>query len=112
MRRTLKKLSLILLMSLATAGAYAETAGGGVTMSTDPAKAAAVEKHAQELQARQSKEAASKPAPAHASSKSSKSTKNTKSTKSTTKTHQDDDTSLVDDQASSTTKPAAKAPQS
>jgi len=77
----LKKLSLILLMSLATAGAYAETAGGGVTMSTDPAKAAEVEKHAQELQARQSNEAAAKPAPAHASAKS---TKNTKSTKKTT----------------------------
>ena len=76
----MKKLSLILLMSLATAGAYAETAGG-VTMSTDPAKAAAVEKHAQELQARQSNEAAAKPAPAHASAKS---TKNTKSTKKTT----------------------------
>lgn len=75
----MKKLSLILLMSLATAGAYAETAGGGVTMSTDPAKAAAVEKHAQELQARQSNEATAKPA--HASSKS---TKNTKSTKKTT----------------------------
>jgi len=66
-------------MSLATAGAYAETAGGGVTMSTDPAKAAAVEKHAQELQARQSTEAAAKPAPAHASAKSTK-----KSTKKTT----------------------------
>ena len=96
MRRTLKKLSLILLMSLASAGAYAET-GGGVTMSTDPAKAAAVEKHAQELQAQQSKEAASKPAPAHASSKNAKSEEHQE--------HQEDDgegtrdAQVVDDQA-------------
>jgi hypothetical protein len=35
------------------AGAYAATAGdAGVTMSTDPAKAAEVERHAQELAAR------------------------------------------------------------
>ena len=112
MRRTLKKLSLILLMSLASAGAYAET-GGGVTMSTDPAKAAAVEKHAQELQAHQSKEAASKPAPAHTSSKSSK---NTKSTKKTTAkapaTHKSTTKPASTTKPDSTTKPAAKAPQS
>jgi Trk-type K+ transport system membrane component len=68
----LNKLSLILLMSLATVGAYAQSTGGGVTMSTDPAKAAAVEKHAQELQARQSKEATSKPAATHTSTKKTK----------------------------------------
>ena len=38
----MNKLALILLMSLATVGAYAESPSGGVTMSTDPAKAAAV----------------------------------------------------------------------
>ena len=59
----MNKLSLILVMSLAS-GAYAQTTGG-VTMSTDPAKAAAVEQHAQELQARQSKEATSKPTATH-----------------------------------------------
>jgi stringent starvation protein B len=74
----LNKFSLIVLMSLATAGAYAQGAGSGITMSTDPAKAAAVEKHAQELQARQSKEAASKPAATHTSAKNTKSTKKTK----------------------------------
>ena len=68
----MNKLGLILLMSLATtAGAHAQGTSGGITTSTDPARAAAVEKHAQELQARQSKEAASKPAKAssHAGTK-------------------------------------------
>ena len=72
MRRTLKKLSLILLMSLATIGAYAQSTGGGITTSTDPAKAAAVEKHAQELQARQSAEAKSTHAATHSSAKKTK----------------------------------------
>ncbi|HEX4235769.1 MAG TPA: hypothetical protein VH041_15860 [Caldimonas sp.] len=56
------KISLILLMSLAMAGAHAQGTGGGVTTSTDPAKAAAVESHAEELKARQSNEATAKPA--------------------------------------------------
>jgi hypothetical protein len=59
-------------MSLATGGAYAQGTDGGVTTTTDPAKAAAVEKHAQELQASQSKEATSKPAATHTSSKKAK----------------------------------------
>jgi Trk-type K+ transport system membrane component len=42
----MNKLGLILLMSLATAGAYAQGTSGGITTSTDPARAAAVEKHA------------------------------------------------------------------
>ena len=87
----MKKPSLILLMSLATVGAYAQI-GGGITMSTDPAKAAAVEKHAEELRARQSKEATSKPAATHSSTKKTKA--------KTSGTHK-----------SSTTKPA-KAPKS
>ena len=54
----MNKLSLILLMSLATAGAYAaQGTSGGITTSTDPARAAAVEMHAQDIQARQAKEA-------------------------------------------------------
>ena len=61
--------SLILLMSLVAGVAHAQSAGGGVTMSTDPAKAAAVEKHAQELQTQQSKQATSKPAASHAATK-------------------------------------------
>jgi stringent starvation protein B len=69
----MRKISLILLMSLATGAAYAQNAGDGVTMSTDPAKADAVEKHAQELQARQTKEATSKPAATHPSTKKTKS---------------------------------------
>jgi len=60
------KLSVIFVMSLASGGAYAQ-ATSGVTTSTDPAKAAAVEKHAQEIQARQSKESTSKPAATHTS---------------------------------------------
>jgi hypothetical protein len=56
----MNKLIPIALLSFAAAsGAYAQAAGG-VTMSTDPAKAAAVEKHAQELQARQAQTAAPK----------------------------------------------------
>jgi len=70
-RQILNKLSLILLMSLATAGAFAQGTGG-VTMSTDPAKAAAVEQHAQELRARQPKETQSKPAAKSTSTKKSK----------------------------------------
>lgn len=68
----MNKISLILLMSLVTAGAYAQGTAGGVTESTDPAKAAAVEKHAQELQARQSEEATSKPAATHKSTAKAK----------------------------------------
>ena len=61
----MKKLFPILLMSLGLAsGAFAQTSG--VTMSTDPAKAAAVEKHAQEIKAHEAQQqqahTASKPA--------------------------------------------------
>jgi len=42
--------------------AFAQTATSGVTMSTDPAKAAAVERHAQELKARPAQEMQAKPA--------------------------------------------------
>jgi len=81
----MKKISLILLMSLAAGATYAQGTGGGVTMSTDPAKVAAVEKHAQELRARQSKEATSKPAAAHSSTKKTKATTSTKHKSTTTK---------------------------
>ena len=69
----MNRTGLILLMSLATAGAYAQGASGDVTMSTDPAKAAAVERHAEELKARQAKETTAKPAATHKSSAKSKS---------------------------------------
>jgi hypothetical protein len=68
----LKKIIPILLTSLAMGGAYAQGTDGAVTMSTDPAKAAAVENHAQELKARQSKETASKPAATHKSTPKAK----------------------------------------
>ena len=68
----MNKLGSILLMSLAMGGAHAQSVGGGITMSTDPAKAAAVENHAQELKARQSKEATSKPAATHKSTSKAK----------------------------------------
>ena len=108
----MNKLGLILLTSLATAGAYAQGTSGGITTSTDPARAAAVEKHAEELKARQSKEAASKPAskPAttHASTKKTKGTTPTthKSTTHASTSHKSSST-----HKSSTTKPA-KAPKS
>jgi hypothetical protein len=51
----MKKASLALLVSLTalTGAAYAQTDEGGVTMSTDPAKAADVEQRAQALQSQQ-----------------------------------------------------------
>lgn len=60
----MKKVSLAVLISLSalTGAAYAQTENG-VTMSTDPAKAADVEQRAQDLQARQ-QAAAEAPAPA------------------------------------------------
>lgn len=59
----MKKISLTLFMSLGMASAaFAQTATGGVTMSTDPAKAAAVERHAQDLKARPASEVKAKPA--------------------------------------------------
>ena len=91
----MNKFSLILLMSLATGAACAQSAGGGVTTSTDPAKAAAVEKHAQELQAHQSKEASSKPAATHMSTKKTKAKTPATHNAKTPTTHK-----------SSTTKPA------
>jgi DNA-binding transcriptional regulator of glucitol operon len=50
----MKKVSLAILVSLSvlTGAAYAQT-DNGVTMSTDPAKAADVEQRAQDLQAKQ-----------------------------------------------------------
>ena len=68
----MNKAILALLMSSAMAsGAFAQTAGSGITMSTDPAKAAAVEQHAQELKARPAPQAQAKPAAKHSASKKS-----------------------------------------
>jgi hypothetical protein len=54
----MKKTLIITLVSLfAVVGAHAASTDGAVTTSTDPAKAAAVERHAQELQARSTKSA-------------------------------------------------------
>jgi hypothetical protein len=48
------KTTLMLIISLAAAtGAYAQGSSGGVTMSTDPAKIAAVEKRVQDVKASQ-----------------------------------------------------------
>ncbi len=52
----MKGLALLLLASWAVGAASAQGTSGEVTMSTDPAKAAAVESHARELQARQAHE--------------------------------------------------------
>jgi hypothetical protein len=98
----MNKLTFLLLTSLATGSAYAQGSSGGITTSTDPAKAAAVEKHAQELKDRQSKEAAAKPAPTHAS---------TKGTKGKTTTTHKSATHPSTTHKSSSTKPA-KAPKS
>ena len=80
----MNRIGLILLMSLAMGGAYAQGTGG-TTVSTDPAKAAAVEKHAEELKAHQAKEATSKPSTAHKSTHKQKTSAKTPAThKSTT----------------------------
>jgi hypothetical protein len=69
----MNRMGWILLASLACGAAYAQGTSGGVTMSTDPAKAAAVESHAQELKARQANETTAEPAATHKSSAKSKS---------------------------------------
>ena len=68
----MNRIGWILLMSMATGATYAQGTSGGVTMSTDPAKAAAVESHAQELKAREATEMTSKPAATHKSSAKAK----------------------------------------
>jgi len=48
----MRKLFPILLLCFGVSGAFAQTDRGGVTVSNDPAKVAAVERHADELKAR------------------------------------------------------------
>jgi hypothetical protein len=79
------KIGSILLMCLAMGGAYAQGAGDGITTSNDPAKAAAVEQHAQELKARQSHEATSRPAASHTSTSKSKAKSKTPATHKSSK---------------------------
>jgi hypothetical protein len=75
----MSKTRLILLMSLcAASGAFAQGAGNGITMSTDPAKAAAVERHAQEIKARPAQETQAKPAAKSSSSQKAKPKTSTK----------------------------------
>jgi hypothetical protein len=61
----MKKVSLAVLVSLSalTGAAYAQQ-DNGITMSTDPQKAADIEQHAQDVQARQ-QQMESAPAPRH-----------------------------------------------
>ena len=49
----MKKVSLAILVSLSSLAGAAYAQDNGITMSTDPAKAADVEQHAQDLQNRQ-----------------------------------------------------------
>jgi len=67
-----KGMWVLLLSSAVASGAFAQTSSGGITMSTDPAKAAAVEKHAQELKARPATQAQAKPAAKPSGSKKAK----------------------------------------
>lgn len=62
----MQKIFFSVLMSVGmVSGAFAQGAVGDVTMSTDPAKAAAVEQHAQELKALPAPETQAKPAAKH-----------------------------------------------
>lgn len=70
----MKKVSLALLVSLFAATAYAQT-DRGVTMSTDPAKAADIAQRAQALEAAQSETPAT---PSHAPAKHHKAAKHHK----------------------------------
>lgn len=53
----MRKLIPVLLICFGVSGALAQSPRDGVTMSNDPAKVAAVEKHAQELKARAAQQA-------------------------------------------------------
>ena len=68
----MRKLFPIVLMCLGASGAFAQSNKDGVTVSNDPAKAAAVEKHAQELQARAAQQQAQPAAKAKQTSTASK----------------------------------------
>jgi len=69
----MKKLVPILLVCLGASGAFAQGNKDGVTVSNDPAKAAAVEKHAQELKARGAHQQAQAPTTAKAHKTAAKS---------------------------------------
>lgn len=60
--------------SVVASSAFAQTNGGGITMSTDSVKAAAVEQHAQELKDRPTADAQSKPSAKQSASKKTKAT--------------------------------------
>lgn len=78
------KFPLILAMAaFLAAGAHAQGAGSAVTVSTDPAKIAAIEQHAQELKARQA--GARSPATQPAKKKSHHKTQHHASTKAPAK---------------------------
>ena len=88
----MRKLFPILLLCFGVSGAFAQTDRGGVTVSNDPAKVAAVERHADELKARaaqqQAQGAAKTPAKAKgatAAKSKSKTKKTSASTSSTAK---------------------------
>ena len=66
----MKKLIPILLMCLGTSAAFAQAARDGVTVSTDPAKAAAVERHAQEIKAQQQAQMSTTAKPSKTAAKS------------------------------------------
>jgi hypothetical protein len=92
----MSKTSLIFLMSsIFASGAFAQTSSSGITMSTDPARAAAVERHAQELKARPAHEAQVKPAAKSSGSK-------------TAKSHTKPNSSATKKQGSAAAKPVAK----
>jgi hypothetical protein len=59
----MRKTALFTLLSLALASAaFAKTPADGISVSTDPARAAAVERHAQDLKSQQASQAAAKSA--------------------------------------------------
>lgn len=79
----MSKLCLTVLASMVVAtGAFAQGSSGGITTSTDPAKIAAIEKHAAELKARPAQETQAKPAAkqSHSSKSSTKSSTKSKQT--------------------------------
>lgn len=67
-----KTFLMMAITSLVASSSFAQSnTGGGVTMSTDPAKAAAVEQHAQELKSHQTTAAQTPPATNHSAKRTS-----------------------------------------
>ncbi len=103
----MKNRSLIHLMCFGMASAaFAQTTTGGVTMSTDPAKIASIERHAAELKARPTPQAQAKRVAKKSTSAKTKSHTTQAKPKTKTKTSSATKAKPATKTSGSTTKPA------